>query len=196
MLRRSEAPAHENVAVKPAVFMDKDGTLIENVPYNVDVSLIRWMPGAEDALRLLSRAGFEIVVVSNQSGVAEGYFPESALVAVERKLREMAEDLGVELGGFFYCPHAASTPGCECRKPMPGLIHRAATQHDIHLPVSWFIGDILSDVEAGNRAGCRSILVGPEPVPDPCPPLSRPFAITSDLREAAQIILRDEEAKP
>ena len=179
-----------------AVFMDKDGTLIQNVPYNVEVSLIRWMPGAEEALRRLSGAGYRVFVVSNQSGVAEGYFPESALAGVETTLRRMARDVDVELAGFYYCPHSARTGDCECRKPMPGLIHQAAREHSIDLRGSWFVGDIMSDIEAGNRAGCRSILVGSEPVPDLCPPLCRPFAVVADLSEAAQIILRNEETGP
>lgn len=180
--------------LRPAVFLDKDGTLIENVPYNVDVSLMRWMPGAEECLRELHAAGYELLVISNQSGVAEGYFPESALEAVEARLQEMAGAIGVQLKGCYYCPHSADAPGCDCRKPMPGMIHRAAEIHGLDLQASWFIGDILTDIEAGNRAGCRSILVGSEPVPDPCPALVRPYAICPDLAAAARSILSSEGA--
>jgi histidinol-phosphate phosphatase family protein len=148
-----------------AVFLDKDGTLIEDVPYNVDPGLIRLAPDAGPALRALHAAGFRLVVVSNQSGVARGYFPESALVAVERRLRELVGDFGVPLDGFYYCPHhpAGSVPeytlACECRKPAPGLILRAAGELHLDPRRSWFVGDIPDDVEAGRRAGCRTVLL-------------------------------------
>lgn len=190
MLQRSDPMPATASGGSPAVFMDKDGTLIENVPYNVDVSLMQWMPGAEAAIRALVAAGFRLVVISNQSGVAEGRFPESALVAVESRLREMAAAAGVDLTGFFYCPHGTTEPGCDCRKPMPGLITRAAHEHRLDLGASWFVGDILSDVEAGNRAGCRSILVGPEALPMPCPKTCAPFALCDDLSDAARVILQ------
>jgi histidinol-phosphate phosphatase family protein len=175
-----------------AVFMDKDGTLIHDVPYNVDPTLIRWMPGAEEALRMLSEAGYDIVVVSNQSGVARGYFEERALIEVEQTLRRMVLEAGAELKGFFYCPHDEDV-SCDCRKPMPGLILRAAREYELDTTGSWLVGDILSDVEAGNRAGCRSILVGDEPVPVDCAEDQRPFARCQDLLGAVDIILKNEE---
>lgn len=148
-----------------AVFLDKDGTLIENVPYNVDPALIRLMPGAGAGARALHRAGYRLIVISNQAGVARGYFPEAALVAVERRLRELLAAEGVPLAGFYYCPHhpagtvADLAIACECRKPQPGLIRRAAGEHGIDVAASWMVGDILDDVEAGLRAGCRAVLL-------------------------------------
>jgi histidinol-phosphate phosphatase family protein len=115
-----------------AVFLDKDGTLIENVPYNVDPGRIRLTPGAEEGLRRLHAAGYRLIVISNQSGVARGLFPEEALVAVERRLRGLLAEAGVPLLAFYYCPHHPEgvVPGlavaCACRKPEPGLILRAA----------------------------------------------------------------------
>src|SRR5262249_9510714 len=93
------------MAYPRAVFLDKDGTIIENVPYNVDPELIRLNPGVEEGLRRLHRAGYLLFVVSNQAGVARGYFPEAALQAVEARLRELLEAFGVPLAGFTYCPH-------------------------------------------------------------------------------------------
>jgi histidinol-phosphate phosphatase family protein len=148
-----------------AVFFDKDGTLIDNVPYNVDPARIRLAAGAEEALPLLHERGYRLFVVSNQSGVARGYFAEEALVAVEARLRELLESLGVPLAGFYYCPHyPAGIVGryaiaCDCRKPGPGLVLRAAREHDADLERSWFVGDTLDDVEAGRRAGCQTILI-------------------------------------
>src|SRR3954470_4364570 len=117
-----------------AVFLDKDGTLIEDVPYNVDPARIRLMPGAAGGLRALDAAGYRLIVVSNQSGVARGYFEEAALAAVEARLRELLAEAGVPLAGFYYCPHhpegsvAAYAVECSCRKPQPGLLVRAARE--------------------------------------------------------------------
>ena len=152
-------------AGRRAVFLDKDGTLVEDVPYNVDPAQVRLMPGAAEGLRLLVAAGYRLVVVSNQSGVARGYFAEEALAAVETRLRQLLEEVGVCLGGFYYCPHhpqgcvAGYAIACDCRKPQPGLVVRAAQEHGLDLSQSWFVGDILDDVEAGRRAGCRTVFL-------------------------------------
>jgi D-glycero-D-manno-heptose 1,7-bisphosphate phosphatase len=148
-----------------AVFLDKDGTLIEDVPYNVDPARIRLAPGAGRALRPLRAAGYRLVVISNQSGVARGYFPIAALAAVEQRLRTMLGDEGVVLDGFYVCPHhpegnvAEYARACDCRKPAPGMIVRAAAALRIDPARSWFVGDILDDVEAGRRGGCRTVLI-------------------------------------
>ena len=151
--------------MKKAVFLDKDGTLVENVPYNVDPEKIRLAEGAEEGLRSLKAAGYELIVVSNQSGVARGYFDEAALEPVERRLRKIFTDAGVSLDGFYYCPHHPDAlvdryrENCFCRKPRPGLIFKAAREHEIDLSRSWMIGDILDDIEAGRRAECGTILI-------------------------------------
>ncbi len=148
-----------------AVFLDKDGTLIEDVPYNIDPSRIRLLPGVIDGLRRLHRAGYLLIVVTNQSGVARGRFPEHALGAVVQRLRELLAPAGIPLADFYYCPHHPDgvvidyAVECACRKPQPGLIARAVQEHDIDPARSWLIGDILNDVEAGNLAGCRTILL-------------------------------------
>jgi histidinol-phosphate phosphatase family protein len=145
--------------------LDKDGTLVRNVPYNVDPRQIRLMPGAPAALRRLAGAGYRLIVVSNQSGVAFGMFAEHALVGVADRLRQLFAAEGVTLDDFLWCPHhplGVSTRyafDCDCRKPAPGLITRAAARHAIDLGRSWLVGDILDDVEAGRRAGCRTILL-------------------------------------
>lgn len=147
------------------VFLDKDGTVVEDVPYNVEPDRTRLAPGVEEGLRMLDDVGYRLVMVSNQSGVAHGYFPEEALQPVETRVRTLLEDIGVELTGFYYCPHhpegvdAAYTGECNCRKPAPGLLLEAADEHDVDLARSWMIGDILHDVEAGRRARCRTVLI-------------------------------------
>lgn len=178
-----------------AVFLDKDGTLIEDVPYNVDPERIQLTQGAVEGLQVLSRSGYQLIVITNQSGVARGYFPESALVAVEERLRQMLAEVGVCLAGFYYCPHHPDgvvqefAITCSCRKPEPGLLLRAANRHSIDLRESWFIGDILNDVEAGRRAGCRTILIdnGNETEWDLSAGRS-PHYTVANLAEAAQVI--------
>ena len=106
-----------------------------------------------------------LFIVSNQSGVARGLFTEAALGPVERRLNDLLAQYDVTLDGFYYCPHhpegsvARYATSCTCRKPMPGMLLRAAVEHDIDLAHSWMIGDILNDVEAGTRAGCRTVLI-------------------------------------
>lgn len=180
-----------------AVFLDKDGTLVEDVPYNVDPERIHLMAGAVEGLTALHAAGYRLVVVLNQSGVARGFFPEASLRAVEQRLTELLAECGVPLAGFYYCPHhpAGTVPAyaleCPCRKPRPGLVLRAVRELGIDPSRSWLVGDILDDVEAGQRAGCRTILVdnGHETVwKDGL--FRRPHHRAGDLREAAGLILK------
>jgi len=183
-----------------AVFLDKDGTLVENIPYNVDPSRLRFAPGAARALPRLADRGFRFFIVSNQPGVAQGIFAESALSGLERYLRRTFQTMGAALVAFYYCPHSPAgldaAPSCQCRKPSAGLFHRAAQEYGIDLPSSWMIGDILDDVEAGHRAGCRAILIdnGGETLWEPGP-LRKPEAMARDLDEAASFILAQDSAK-
>ncbi|HEX5421251.1 MAG TPA: HAD-IIIA family hydrolase, partial [Gammaproteobacteria bacterium] len=116
----------------PTVFLDKDGTLIDDLPYNVDPARITLAPGAAEGARLLTKAGFRLVVVTNQPGVAQGRFPSSALAAVEERLGELLAEHGAALAGFYHCPHdphgsvAPFNRDCACRKPDDGLLRRAA----------------------------------------------------------------------
>lgn len=168
-----------------AVFIDKDGTLVENVPYNVDPARLRLAQGAAEAIDAFVAQGYRVIVVSNQPGIALGKFSEKDLRKAESRLRELLP----KLDAFYYCPHAPKA-GCECRKPAPGLLERAAREHGIDLAASWMIGDILDDVEAGRRAGCRTVLLDngnetewqltPERVPE---------RVAHDLPEAAALVL-------
>jgi D-glycero-D-manno-heptose 1,7-bisphosphate phosphatase len=179
-----------------AVFLDKDGTLIEDVPYNVDPARIELTRGAGKGLRRLHDAGYALLVVSNQSGVARGYFPESALTAVEQRLRDLLAAENVPLAGFYYCPHHPSgtvapyARGCSCRKPAPGLIERACLDHRLTPHRSWLIGDILDDVQAGRAAGCQTVLLNNGHETEwIVTPRRRPDHLAADLAEAAAIIL-------
>jgi D-glycero-D-manno-heptose 1,7-bisphosphate phosphatase len=182
------------IGLRKAIFLDKDGTLIENVPYNVDPSLIRLTPNAAEGLVRLSNAGYGLFVVTNQTGIARGYFPESALQGVEARLREALGAFGINLQGFFYCPHLPGDQSgfeCDCHKPQPGMLLRAARQYGLALEDSWLIGDILNDVEAGYRAGCRTVLIDTGEVID-WPSVSSacvPTVIAQDLADAARMII-------
>jgi histidinol-phosphate phosphatase family protein len=184
----------------PAIFLDKDGTLIEDVPYNVDPERMQLMPGAADGLRILTSAGYRLIVISNQPGVALGYFSEAALLPVAERLHSLCMEIAAPLEAFYYCPHHPEGTvayyrrmSCICRKPAPGLIFRAAFEHRIDLTRSWFVGDILDDIEAGRRAGCKTILIdnGNETEWQLTPP-RRPHFIVADLYEATYKIIMAE----
>jgi len=146
----------------PAVFLDKDGTLVDDVPYNVDPALVQLLPGVREGLAALRAAGYRLVLISNQSGVARGRFAEADLPALWAHLESVT---GQRFDGIYYCPHhpaGSELPyarDCDCRKPAPGLLLRAAHELSLDLARSWFVGDILNDVEAGRRAGCRTVLL-------------------------------------
>jgi histidinol-phosphate phosphatase family protein len=150
------------VSARCAVFLDKDGTLLENLPYNATVERIRPAPGAEEALHLLGRTGLALFVVSNQPGVALGRFPAEQLQGVGTWLEGWFRSCGAQLAGFLWCPHApdpSGRPQCACRKPRPGMLLRLARRHRLRLADSWMVGDILDDVEAGRHAGCVTVLI-------------------------------------
>jgi D-glycero-D-manno-heptose 1,7-bisphosphate phosphatase len=139
-----------------AVFIDKDGTLIHDVPYNVDPRRVSLTKDAGAALGRMKKAGYQLVVISNQSGIARVLFEEKDLLPVNRQIQQLLAPCGVQIDAFYYCPHGPHDE-CQCRKPRPGMILQAARERMIDTRNSWMIGDILNDVEAGNRAGCRTI---------------------------------------
>ena len=183
---------------RAAVFLDKDGTLIEDLPYNVAPERVRFAPGAREAVRLWGAAGLPIVVVTNQSGVARGYFSEADLDRLGRHLEGEIAALGGRMAGFYACPHLpdgsvrAYALACACRKPLPGLIERAAADLGLDPRASWFIGDTWMDVAAGRAAGCRTVLVGPEHRDRSThPPGIEPDLAVPDLLDAARAILAE-----
>ncbi|MEF7615747.1 HAD-IIIA family hydrolase [Aquincola sp. MAHUQ-54] len=177
-----------------AVFLDKDGTLVEDVPFNVDPALLRFTPRALPALRRLAEAGYLLVIVTNQSGLALGRFTSAQFLRLrDALLARLRDEGGIDVAGVFACPHApaaAGDAGCACRKPAPGLLALAARTHGIDLSRSWMVGDILDDVEAGRRAGCRTVLLdrGGE-TRWQLSPLRLPHRVCTDLAQAAQAIL-------
>ena len=143
---------------KRAVFLDRDGTVIYDVGYPKDPELVQLIPGAADALATLKKQGFLLAIVSNQSGIGRGLVTEERALLVHQQFISCLAESGVEVDGAYYCPHAPSD-GCTCRKPSPQMLLRAAKELAIDLSSSWMIGDKISDISAGQKAGCRTILL-------------------------------------
>jgi len=155
-----DAPApRSNGPTARAVFLDRDGTLIEDIPYLNEPQRVRLLPRVAASLRTLKAHGFKLVLTSNQSGIGRGLISRDAAEAVHERFVELLANEGVELDGVFYCPHQPGA-ACSCRKPQPGMILEAAAVLDIRLADSFMVGNAASDVEAGLRAGCRTIFVG------------------------------------
>ena len=148
-----------------AVFLDRDGTVNEEVGYLTDLEKLRLIPGAGSAIRLMNEAGFKVILVTNQSGVARGYFSERLVHEAHARLGEMLRADGARIDAVYFCPHhpvagtSHYTMDCECRKPKTGLIDRAVKDFLIDRQHSYMVGDKWSDVELGQRAKVHSVLV-------------------------------------
>ncbi len=157
-----------------AVFLDRDGTIIEDTSYVDDPRTVRLLPGVADAIRRFADANYLVVIVSNQSGVARGMFDEATLSAVHQRVDELLAERGATLDGAYYCPYLDGPEATvetyrrdsDLRKPKPGMLLQAAEELDIDLDQSWMIGDASRDIEAGTRAGCRTIRIAAQPDPD------------------------------
>ncbi|MGH9350318.1 MAG: D-glycero-alpha-D-manno-heptose-1,7-bisphosphate 7-phosphatase [Vicinamibacterales bacterium] len=190
--------------MRPAVFLDRDGTLIEDVDYLNSFDQMALFPWTVDALRLAGRAGFLTVVVTNQSAVGRGIVSEDFVVATHEELSRRLARGGASIDAFYFCPHHPDAVieryrgACRCRKPEPGMIEDAVRDLDIDLARSWVVGDRWIDVAMGTAAGARSVLVRTghaerehEALPaDPSTGV-RADAILNNLMEAVGWILRD-----
>ncbi len=150
---------------RPAIFMDRDGTLSHEVGYVNHPSRFRLFPWSVDAVRLVNRAGWAAVVVTNQAGVARGYVPEAVIHEVHRDMLEAMHAGGARFDGVYYCPHHPSLgpppyrQDCDCRKPRPGLLKRAAQELEIDIGRSWVIGDRHGDLQLAWNVGAKGALV-------------------------------------
>ncbi len=150
------------------MFLDRDGTLIEDSGFIGDPERVRILPTVVEALRLLGERGFAAIVVSNQSGVARGYFDDGAVRAVNARVAQLLANDGVALDAWYHCPHYGEP--CECRKPSPGMIRRAAEDHALDVARSTVVGDRGSDIALAHGLGIPGVLVpGPEPYAGPEP---------------------------
>jgi D-glycero-D-manno-heptose 1,7-bisphosphate phosphatase len=187
------------MANRPAVFLDRDGTLLEEAGYLDRLERLVFFPYSIDAVRLLNRGGFAVVIVTNQAGIARGIFKEAFVADAHRHIAERLELGGARIDGFYYCPHhpdgviEALKQDCECRKPRSGMFTRAATELGLDMARSFVIGDRWHDLEAGQRVGARGILVrtgyGLTEEASPRAAL-QPAAITDNVMEAVSWILR------
>jgi D-glycero-D-manno-heptose 1,7-bisphosphate phosphatase len=187
-----------------AIFLDRDGVLIKDVHLLTNSRDIRVLEGVPQVLRSLKDAGFQLIVVSNQTVVARGLLTEQEVYAINAEMERLLEQAGgPHLDGFYFCPHHpnATLPAyriaCECRKPRPGLLLRAARGHNLNLGASFVVGDRITDVIAGARAGCRTVLVqtGEHQAPpietvEPLDESVQPDHVCADLKAAAEWILR------
>ncbi len=144
--------------LRPAVFLDRDGTICDEVGYLNHVSRLRIFPFAAVAIRKLNDAQLPVIVVTNQSGIARNYFPESLVHEVHEALQAELRQEGAYIDSFYYCPHSGAD-ACTCRKPNTGMLERAATEHALDLHRSFVVGDRHGDVELAHNAGARSIFV-------------------------------------
>jgi D-glycero-D-manno-heptose 1,7-bisphosphate phosphatase len=148
-----------------AIFLDRDGTINVEREFLHRPAEFEFIPGAPQAIRLLNDAGFLVIVVTNQSGVARGYYDESAIIRLHRHLDAELARFGAAIDGYYFCPHhpeystGSHGKSCACRKPQAGMLLKAANDFPLDLASSYLIGDKLADVEAGLNAGCRPILV-------------------------------------
>lgn len=150
--------------VKPAVFIDRDGTINVEKEYLYRVEDFEFIPGAADAIRRLNLAGFLVIVVTNQSGIARGFYSQDDLQRLHSHVEELLAKEGARVDAWYFCPHHPDgiPPHnilCDCRKPLPGMLLKAASEHRINLADSWMVGDKLVDAEAGLAAGCHPVMV-------------------------------------
>ena len=191
-----------------AVFVDRDGTINEEVGYLDRMEKLQLIPGSAEAIRLINESGMKAVVITNQSGIARGFYDESFVEQIHSSLQDALRAEGAVIDAFYFCPHHPTAgrgeylQTCDCRKPAPGMLLRAAAELQIDLTHSWLVGDTLTDIEAARRAGVRGILVrtgygdesakalatGPESQGSVT---IRPVHIAANLREAVAWIMED-----
>lgn len=187
----------------PAIFLDRDRTLIDDPGFITDPDQVKLMDGVPEALRRLEQRGFRVVVVTNQSGVARGLLDETRLGEIHERLMQLLEDAGAGLDGIYYCPYL---PGEEAvvesyrldsdlRKPKPGMLLKAAGELQLDLERSWMIGDSARDIQAGRAAGCKTILVNGQERAGAAEDGSPDF-VASDLLQAADIIEKHVAIEP
>ena len=189
-----------------AAFLDRDGTIARDVPYCCRPEDFELLPTVPEAIRLLNRKGFKVVVITNQSGIARGYFTEEILAQIHNKMEQELARGGAVIDAIYYSPHHPCD-GCNCRKPKTALFLKAAGELEINLGLSYVVGDMQIDVDAGKALGCKTVLVttGPQSpipnpqslvpnlqslVPNPQSLINPPDYVADSLLEAAQWITR------
>jgi len=178
-----------------AVFLDRDGVINKGAPPRDYIKIwgeFEFLPGVKKAIRKLNERGFLVIVVSNQSGIAKRVMTEDDLREIHSRMEDELREEGAKIDRIYYCPHDPMD-NCRCRKPKPGLLLKAAQEYDIDLDRSWMIGDSESDIEAGKRAGCKTILI------EGCPPNensieSEPNLVANSLVKAVSKLIGMEDS--
>jgi D-glycero-D-manno-heptose 1,7-bisphosphate phosphatase len=187
--------------MKKAVFLDRDGVITKEPPYYAHrIDQLELIPKSAEAIRLLNESGFKVIVISNQSGVARGYYQEKDIEIYNSVMKKVLEEKGAYIDAIYYCPHYSEATiekykiDCECRKPKPGMLKRAERDLNLDLKCSFLIGDKMSDIEAGYRAGCKTILVltgqGNDELKKNLKMKIKPDYISKDLFTTIQIIIK------
>ena len=176
--------------MRGAVFLDRDGTLVRDPGYLHDPALVELLPGVTPGLAALARAGWPLVIVSNQSGIARGRYGPDAFAAVQARIGELLAPHGVRFAGAYFCPHHPDITGpCDCRKPGVALFEQAARELRLDLAKSWMVGDRLSDAEPALRLGGHGLLIAsPEAVEEAARAGLLGIAVAPDLSAAAATI--------
>lgn len=190
-----KAKSGGNSAQRPAVFLDRDGTICEEMGYLNHISRVHVFPFAAVAIRRLNDAGVPVVVVTNQSGISRGIFPEGLVVQVHERITSELAEAGAKVDAYYYCSHVRQD-NCDCRKPLTGLLDRAAREHGLRLDRSFVVGDRYGDVELAHRAGGKGVLVltgygrGEYELHREEWP-RQPDAVVEDLAEAVDLMLKE-----
>jgi histidinol-phosphate phosphatase family protein len=172
-----------------AVFLDRDGTIAPDVPYCSHAEDFQLYPEAGLAIKLLKENGFKVIVITNQSGIARGYFTEETLGKIHNKLRNELKRCHTELDAIYYCPHHPDD-GCECRKPDTALFIKAAKDNNIDYKSSFVIGDMPLDIIAGEKMGCKTVLIHHGNT-NSARHAIKPDYVASDMLDAARWILNN-----
>lgn len=188
--------------MKSAVFVDRDGTISEEVGYISDLDQFRLVPKAAEAIKLINESDLVVIVITNQAGVAKGYFSEETVDHIHKKMEKLLLEHGAYLDGIYYCPHhpegvvGSYRRACDCRKPAPGLLEQASKDHGIDLAASYMVGDKVTDIELARKVGAKGILVLTgygrdelQKISDV--PVENPAYVALDLFDAVKWIMND-----
>jgi len=184
------------MALDRAVFLDRDGTIAKDVPYCRRVEDFEILPGVPEGIRMVNQHGFKTVVITNQSGVARGYFTEETLSLIHQKMKQELQKHHAFVDAIYFCPHHPDD-GCDCRKPKPTLLLQAAKDMGIALEMSYMIGDDAKDVKAGKAAGCRTVWLTVDPSQAENKQQHQlPDHIAGSLYEAVKWVIEDAKSRP